>query len=76
MLKGDWTQDKSGDIYISNKDILKEQDAVVKYMMKKITDNLFGGKNLTRISLPVNIFKPESHTESTAKSFALGPYFL
>ena len=75
-MKGDWTQQKFGDIYISNKEMIKEQDAVVKYMMKKITDNLFGGKNLTTVSLPVNIFKPQSHTESMAKSFALGPYFL
>jgi hypothetical protein len=45
-------------------------------MLKKIGSNLFGGRNVMQISLPLYIFDKKSNLERTAFSFAFAPFYL
>lgn len=44
--------------------------------MKTMKKNLFSGKSILSISLPVEIFKADSNTQRLCESMTLGPYLL
>lgn len=48
----------------------------MSYFLKKIGSNLFSGKSIMNISLPINLFDERSLLESFAHNHALAPYFL
>lgn len=47
-----------------NQDLLKKQRGILTYMIKKIGSNLFSGKSIMNVSLPINIFDPRSLLET------------
>jgi hypothetical protein len=48
----------------------------LKYVLSKIAKNLLSGKSILQISLPVDIFAPETNLERFAFSMAYAPLFL
>jgi hypothetical protein len=46
-----------------NKELINKQRAVMTYLIKKMGSNLFSGKSIMNISLPINIFDVRSHLE-------------
>lgn len=58
LITKEWEKDKkTGDLIYKNQSVLGSQVKLVSYMIKKIGKNLFSGISLTRISLPVMLFK-------------------
>lgn len=55
---------------------MQEQKKVLTYIIKRIGKNIFSGKGILNISLPVDIFCMESNIERIAMSFGYFPYYL
>lgn len=55
---------------------MNAQKKVLGYVLKKIGTNIFQGKGITSISLPVDIFSTESNLEKVARTFAYAPIIL
>jgi hypothetical protein len=53
MLKNDFKLDKNGGLILVNKPKMAAQDNVIKFMMSTLKKNLFSGKGILNISLPV-----------------------
>ena len=53
MLKKDFISDASGAMVLSNKPKIAAQDNVIKFIMSTLKKNLFSGKGILNISLPV-----------------------
>lgn len=55
---------------------MNEQKKVLTYIIKRIGRNIFSGKGILNISLPVDIFCVESNIERIAMSFGYFPIHL
>lgn len=55
---------------------LKAQSSVLKSVLKTISKNIFSGKSILNISLPVTVFSVESNLSLICKSYAFGPLLL
>jgi hypothetical protein len=53
MLKNDFKLDKNGGLILVNEPKIAAQDNVIKFMMSTLKKNLFSGKGILNISLPV-----------------------
>lgn len=53
MLKNDFMMDKSGGIVLTNQEKIEAQNNVIKFIMSTLKKNLFSGKGILNISLPV-----------------------
>lgn len=62
-------------IYINQKKI-DDQKGVLKFILTKIGKNILSGKSILNISLPVDIFCPESNIERLLVGMAYGPKLL
>lgn len=76
MLKGDFVVDKSGGMKLINKALIASQNNVIKFIMSTLKKNLFSGKGLLNISLPVDIFKADSNIQRLCESMSLAPDYL
>ena len=63
MLKNDFKADKSGGMILVNEAKIAAQDNVIKFMMSTLKKNLFSGKGILNISLPVEIFNVDSNLQ-------------
>lgn len=63
-------------IKLVDKEKIDSQNNVLKFVMKTMKKNLFSGKSILSISLPVEIFKADSNTQRLCESMTLGPYLL
>jgi len=52
------------------------QKDVIKYIIKQIGSNLFSGKSIMNMSLPVDIFDSRSVLERCAGTFGYAPVLL
>jgi len=59
-----------------NKAKIEAQSGVLKSMAKTITKNLFSGKSILNMSLPVTVFSCESNLSLLCKSYAYAPLLL
>jgi hypothetical protein len=50
-------------IKLVDKEKIDSQNNVLKFVMKTMKKNLFSGKSILSISLPVEIFKADSNTQ-------------
>lgn len=48
----------------------------MKSVLKSISKNIFSGKSILNISLPVTVFSVESNLSLICKSYAFGPLLL
>lgn len=55
---------------------MNSQKDTLIYVIKQIGANLFSGKSVLNVSLPVNIFESRSLLERCAASFGKGPEYL
>lgn len=53
MMKKDFVSDKNGDMVLANQAKIASQNNVIKYIMSTLKKNLFSGKGILNISLPV-----------------------
>jgi hypothetical protein len=56
-----------------NKPKIAAQNNVIKFMMKTMKKNLFSGKGVLNVSLPVEIFNCDSNLQRLCESLALAP---
>jgi len=59
-----------------NEKKIKDQSSVLKSIAKTLTKNLFSGKSILNLSLPVVVFSEESNLSLLCKSFAYAPLLL
>ena len=55
---------------------MEDQKGVLKFVLGKIGKNLLSGKSILNISLPVDIFCPESNLELFTYSMSYAPIIL
>ena len=53
MIKQDFSVDKLGGLILTNKQKIAAQDNVIKFIMSTLKKNLFSGKGILNVSLPV-----------------------
>lgn len=63
MFKNDFKADKSGGMILVSEAKIAAQDNVIKFMMSTLKKNLFSGKGILNISLPVEIFNVDSNLQ-------------
>jgi len=62
-------------IFINEKKI-EDQKGVLKFVLTKIAKNLLSGQSILNISLPVDIFSPESNIQRFLYSMLYAPLVL
>jgi hypothetical protein len=55
---------------------VKAQSSVLKNVLKRIGTNIFSGKSILNISLPIEIFASDTNLERLCKANAYAPLFL
>lgn len=55
---------------------ISEQKKVFKHILTTMGKNVLHNKGLLNVSLPVNIFRTESHLQSIARNFGFAPILL
>lgn len=73
MLKGDFVEDTNGGMKLSNEVKAAAQNNVIKFIMGTIKKNLFSGKGILNISLPVEIFNCDSNIQRLCESLSMAP---
>lgn len=73
VLKNDFKVDKSGGLVLINAPKIAAQDNVIKFMMSTLKKNIFSGKGILNISLPVEIFNCDSNLQRLCESLSLAP---
>ena len=73
MLKNDFVIDKEGGMLLVNQERIAAQNNVLKFIMATLKKNLFSGKGILNISLPVEIFNIDSNLQRLFESLALAP---
>jgi hypothetical protein len=76
MLKNDFVEDSSGGMKLCNEVKAAAQNNVIKFIMGTIKKNIFSGKGILNISLPVEIFNCDSNIQRLCESFSMGPDLL
>ena len=60
----------------TDQELMDSQNETIKFVMMQIGGNLFSGKSILNISLPVQIFEDRSALQRGASSYASCPDFL
>jgi hypothetical protein len=76
MLKKDFVSDKHGAMVLVNEAKIAAQNNVIKFIMSTLKKNLFSGKGILNISLPVEIFNIDSNLQRLCEGMSLAPDFL
>jgi hypothetical protein len=63
MLKNDFAEDNGGGMKLTNQIKAAAQNNVIKFIMSTMKKNLFSGKSVLNISLPVEIFSVDSNIQ-------------
>ena len=59
-----------------NKQKINAQNQVFTFIMKTMRNNIFSGKGILSVSLPVQVFNYDSNLQRLSSSLALAPHFL
>lgn len=73
---GEWEFTHEGEMININEEKIKAQSGVLKSLAKTLASNLFKGKSILNISLPVTVFSNESNLSLLCKSYAYAPLLL
>jgi hypothetical protein len=73
---GDWIVDKNGELVFMNQKVIDAQKDVIKFIIGQLCSNLFSGKSIMHMSLPVDIFDDRALLERSACSFGFAPVFF
>ena len=61
LWKNDWKVSEKGELININEEKLKIQNSAFKLIVKKMGRNIFSGKGIMGMSLPIEIFAPQSN---------------
>ena len=73
MLKKDFVIDEGGGMKLVDQVKIAAQNNVIKFIMSTLKKNLFSGKGILNISLPVEIFNVDSNLQWFCEAMALAP---
>lgn len=77
IWKNEWIHDdKEGSMIFIHKKKIEDQKGVLKFILSKMAKNLVSGQSILSISLPVDIFGPESNLQRFIYSMVYGPLLL
>ena len=76
FLFSEWNRKFTGGIVCKDSNPINEQKKVCKHILTTMGKNVIQNKGLLNVSLPVNIFKAESHLQSIARTFGFAPILL
>ncbi len=76
MLKKDFISDSKGEMVLINQTKIAAQNNVIKFIMSTLKKNLFSGKGILNISLPVEIFNVDSNLQRLCESMSMAPDIL
>lgn len=71
-----WIINDKGQLINTNKEKIQAQNNVLKSVFKRLGRNIFKGKNILSISLPVDAFGDDSNLSRLCNSYGYGPVFL
>lgn len=72
----EWQLNGKGELININKQKIQAQNDVLKTVFKRLGRNIFSGKNMLSISLPVDVFGDDSNLSRLCNSYGYGPVFL
>ena len=72
----DYERAPEGGLLYTNQEEVQKQRWVAKDLIKSMGSNLFQGKSLTSISMPVKIFEPRSFLQRMTDTWCYAPLFL
>jgi hypothetical protein len=77
IWRKDWLHDdKLGGVTFVNAKKIEDQKGVLRFILTKMAKNLVSGQSILNVSLPVDIFCPESNLQSFVRGMAYGPLLL
>lgn len=76
FLFNEWKVSKNGGVICTNETIIEEQKKVFKLILSRMGSNFFKHKSIMNFSLPVNVFRKESHLKTLARNFSYAPLLL
>lgn len=76
VINTNFRKNADGTIEMINKHHLKRQKQVLGQLIRQFGSNIFSGKPVMGLSLPVTIFEPRSHLERYAYGLIYAPHFL
>ena len=77
LWKGEWVRDKEeGALIFTNEKKIADQKGVLTFIISQIGKNIFSGKSVMSISLPVDIFLAESNLELLSFSLSYSAMIL
>ena len=71
----EWMRCKTGGVACTNVDKITVQKNLFKYGLVKYGKNLLKGEIL-RISLPIEVFRAESHRQTLSRNMSYAPLFF
>lgn len=63
-------------MHFINEALIQSQKDTLKFVLKQIAANVFSGKSIFNVSLPVDIFEPRTLLERSAASLGKMPDYL
>jgi hypothetical protein len=66
----------SGELVFTNQEKIKAQGGVLVGVLKRLGANILSGKSILNVSLPIEIFSPDTNLERLCKGMAYAPHFL
>ncbi len=77
IWRKDWQHDdRLGGVTFINAKKIEDQKSVLRFILTKMAKNLVSGQSILNVSLPVDIFCPESNLQSFIRSMAYAPLLL
>eukprot|EP00331_Platyophrya_macrostoma_P013436 CAMPEP_0176433954 /NCGR_PEP_ID=MMETSP0127-20121128/16369_1 /TAXON_ID=938130 /ORGANISM="Platyophrya macrostoma, Strain WH" /LENGTH=665 /DNA_ID=CAMNT_0017816559 /DNA_START=41 /DNA_END=2038 /DNA_ORIENTATION=- len=67
---------KEGELKITDKESLKNQEGIVSDVLKRLAKSLAEGRGVVGVSLPIRIFEPRSLVERITDWWAFAPVYL
>jgi hypothetical protein len=74
--ENEWIINGKGELININKKKIQAQNDVLKTVFKRLGRNIFSGKSMLSISLPVDVFGDDSNLSRLCNSYGYAPVFL
>ena len=76
MFEEDWRVTDTHNVVGASEEKIKAQSGVLKLIVQRISKNIFSGKGIMNVSLPVQVFGNDSNLERLSQSLCYAPTFL
>lgn len=75
-LGANWRRDPANGLELLDKELLDNQRKVLGHFLKTMGKNLFEGKSIMSISMPITVFSDDSMLQRVPSGYGYLPYFL